>query len=166
MRTAIATVFIGLGTNLGDRDQNLAAALKSLQAHMSIEAASAVYESRPVDVEDQPWFLNMAVQASTELAPRALLAALTDIEHAMGRTRTVRRGPRIIDLDILFYSDKIISEEDLVIPHPRIASRGFVLAPLNEIAPEFRHPGLGKDIRTLYANLHQNRDVRLWTKQR
>lgn len=160
-----ATVFICLGTNLGDRCHNLAKALQHLKVYITIETASSVYETQPVDFEDQPWFLNLVVKGATTLSPRALLAGLWSIEQSMGRQRTIKQGPRIIDLDILFYSDKIINEEGLIIPHPEIQSRGFVLVPLNEIAPEFIHPGLAKNIRTLFADLSQDKQVRIWTKQ-
>jgi 2-amino-4-hydroxy-6-hydroxymethyldihydropteridine diphosphokinase len=161
-----ATVFICLGTNIGDRGQNLAQALQHLKAYIAIEAASSVYETQPVGFDDQPWFLNMVVKGATALSPRGLLAGLWSIEQSMGRQRTIKQGPRIIDLDILFYSDKIINEEGLIIPHPEIQSRGFVLVPLNEIAPEFIHPGLAQNIRSLFADLRQDKQVHIWTQQR
>lgn len=159
-----STVFIGLGTNLEDREKNLEEALEEIRKFIEIEKLSSIYETQPVDYEDQDWFLNMVIQGETKLSPRQLLSKLQKTENKMGRTPTVRKGPRIIDLDILFYSNKILAFDDLTIPHPEIQNRSFALTPLNEIAPGFIHPKLQKDIQTLFTNLNQDREVRKWTK--
>ena len=135
------TVYLGLGSNLGDRSGYLRAALNALSRHGQIVAVSSLYETAPMYQLDQPQFLNMAAAIRTELEPSPLLSALKAIEWEMGRDPDApRNGPRVIDLDILFYDDRILLTPELTIPHPRIAERAFVLAPLVEIAPEFVHP--------------------------
>ncbi len=133
------TAYLGLGTNLGDRLANLAAALRGLAADpgLVIVRGSSVYESKPVGVLEQPDFLNMVVLIETTLAPAGLLQHCHWIEAQMGRERRERWGPRLIDLDLLAYEDVVSTEERLVLPHPRMHERSFVLTPLAEIAPEF-----------------------------
>jgi 2-amino-4-hydroxy-6-hydroxymethyldihydropteridine diphosphokinase len=140
----MAEVFIALGSNLGDRAGNLARARSALAAEVTIRAQSSVRETRPQYVTDQPPFLNMVLRGTTDLAPGALLDFLKKIERNLGRKPTRRFGPRLIDLDILYYEDKIVNEADLVLPHPRIAERDFVLLPLAEIAANHRHPVTGR----------------------
>jgi len=140
----MAEVFIALGSNLGDRAGNLARARSALAAEVTIRAQSSVRETRPQYVTDQPPFLNMVLRGTTDLAPGALLDFLKKIERNLGRKPTRRFGPRMIDLDILYYEDKIVNEADLVLPHPRIAERDFVLLPLAEIAANHRHPVTGR----------------------
>ncbi len=178
-------VYLGLGSNLGDKAENLRAALRLLgrglpsvsprghtglspfagvsvhvgggqpglsteghtgQSPITLLAVSSLYRTAPVGYLDQDWFLNAAVHIETALSPRGLLAQLLDIERRLGRVRTVRNGPRIIDLDILLWEELIVREDDLVIPHPRLHERLFVLEPLAEIAPNVRHPMLGLTI--------------------
>jgi 2-amino-4-hydroxy-6-hydroxymethyldihydropteridine diphosphokinase len=158
------TVFIGLGTNLGDREENLARALEDIKKIIQIETLSSIYETQPVDYEDQGWFLNMVIKGATNLSAMQLLPKLQAIEAEMGRTRTIKKGPRIIDLDILFYSNEIIVSDDLRVPHPEIQNRHFVLRPLHEIAPDFIHPELHKNISNLFNNLRQDKQVKKWTK--
>jgi len=158
------TVFIGLGTNLGDREENLARALEDIKKIIQIETLSSIYETQPVDYEDQDWFLNMVIKGATNLSAMQLLPKLQAIEAEMGRTRIIKNGPRIIDLDILFYSNEIIVSDDLRVPHPEIQNRHFVLRPLHEIAPDFIHPGLHKNISNLFNNLRQDKQVKKWTK--
>jgi 2-amino-4-hydroxy-6-hydroxymethyldihydropteridine diphosphokinase len=158
------TVFIGLGTNLGDREENLARALEDIKKIIQIETLSSIYETQPVDYEDQDWFLNMVIKGVTNLSAMQLLPKLQAIEAEMGRTRTIKKGPRIIDLDILFYSNEIIVSDDLRVPHPEIQNRHFVLRPLHEIASDFIHPGLHKNISNLFNNLRQDKQVKKWTK--
>jgi len=158
------TVFIGAGTNLGNRQENLKTALIKISGFVKIEKTSSIYETQPVDYEDQGWFLNLVVQATTELQPVELLGNLKNTEVSMGRQPTFSKGPRIIDLDILLYSDLILTDTDLIIPHPEMHRRSFVLTPLNEIAPEFFHPELKKNISSLLTELEQAEEVKLWNK--
>jgi 2-amino-4-hydroxy-6-hydroxymethyldihydropteridine diphosphokinase len=136
----MAEVFIALGSNLGDRAANLRAAQAAMAPSVTIRARSSVYETGPQYVLDQPAFLNMAVKGTTRLGPNALLRRLKKIEAELGRKPSRRFGPRLIDLDILYYEDKVINDEALILPHPRIAEREFVLVPLSDIAPCHRHP--------------------------
>lgn len=140
------TAYIGLGTNLGDRVQNIYRALSEVAQYAHISATSFLYETPPAYVTDQPPFLNSVCQIETNLSPHELLAALESTMSAMGRIRDVRFGPRIIDLDILFYENAQINTPDLVIPHPLLAERGFVLGPLCDIDPTLVHPVTGKTV--------------------
>lgn len=144
-------VFLSLGANLGDRLQNLQHALTALRLEgISIVRQSSLYETEPQDIAQQPWFLNIAVECRTKLLPLPLLNVLRRIEKTLGRDRTeaaIPKGPRLIDIDILFYGDTIIETPELVVPHPRMMERRFVLAPLAEIAPELRHPVSGTLLR-------------------
>ena len=140
--------FIGIGSNVGDRAENLRQAIRALQATPSIELAqvSSIYETEPVGGPAQPDYMNAVVEIDTQLGPRAIFEACMTIEHALGRDRTTEEhwGPRIIDLDLLTCGDLVVSDPDLEIPHPRIAERAFVLVPFSEIAPFIDIPGLGR----------------------
>lgn len=149
----VETIFLALGTNLGDRVENLRAALQALLKIVEIQAVSAVYETPPWGVTDQPAFLNMAVQGQTELDPPTLLRELKRLEVELGRKPNFRYGPRLIDLDILFYGEKIVALDNLSVPHPRLPERAFVLVPLADLAPELRHPILHKTVGELLAAL-------------
>ncbi len=148
----VGTIILGLGSNQGDRIRNLERALERLKAHVFVERTSSVYETQPVGVKDQAWFLNLVCVGTTRLKPRALLEFVHEVEKALGRVREGERfGPRTIDIDILAYGDRLIDETDLQVPHPRLAERAFVLQPLVEIAPEWRHPASGKTARELLS---------------
>lgn len=143
------TVYIALGSNLGDRAANLAAAIAALAPRVEVTARSGIYETAPWGYADQPAFLNQVVAGRTALGPREVLAWLKEIESRVGRTKTFRYGPREIDLDILFYDDLTLDEPGLTIPHPRLHERAFVLVPLARIAPDLIHPALGLAMRAL-----------------
>lgn len=149
--SALPLVFLGLGSNLGDRVAHLRAALEQLAAAFQVERVSSVYETAPQLVTDQPRYYNLVCAGSTELAPHDLLHFLKTLEQRLGRTPTYRYGPREIDLDLLLYGDEILTTPDLTIPHPRMAERGFVLVPLAEIVPELLHPTLKRTMRDLAA---------------
>ncbi len=144
-------VFLGLGSNLGDRLAHLRAALEGLKPVFRVERVSSVYETAPQLVTDQPAFYNLVCAGETDLSPRELLRFLKDLEARLGRQARFRYGPREIDLDILLYGAQIIIDPDLSIPHPRLTERAFVLVPLAELAPDLLHPGLQRSIRDLAA---------------
>lgn len=146
-------VFIALGSNLGDRQENLNRALEALTASVSITTRSSIQETDPAYVLDQPSFLNMVIAGETGLPAEALLSELKRIEDDLGRVPTRRNGPRVIDLDILYYGDQVKNTDRLIVPHPRIAERLFVLEPLAEIAPGLRHPVLKMTTRELLERL-------------
>jgi 2-amino-4-hydroxy-6-hydroxymethyldihydropteridine diphosphokinase len=133
-------VYLGLGSNLGDRDANLRAAIGKLAEFMHVKRVSSVYETDPLLVEDQPFFHNLACAGKTTLDPFSLLRALKRIERDLGRAPGPRYGPRVIDIDILLFDDLVLTTPELTIPHPGMLERAFVLIPLAEIAPSQRHP--------------------------
>lgn len=141
---AEGAALLGLGTNLGDREANLRAAIAGLGELGTVEGLSRVYESEPHGYHDQPLFLNMAVLLHTSLPPAALLAALKDIEVRIGRAPSRRMGPRVIDIDILFYDEARLDGPDLQVPHPGVMDRAFVLAPLLDLNIGLRHPVTGE----------------------
>jgi 2-amino-4-hydroxy-6-hydroxymethyldihydropteridine diphosphokinase len=153
-------VFIGLGSNLGDRKSNLMRAMEILEQRMKLLKVSSLYESEPVYKKDQPWFVNCVAKFGTILAPKELLEYLHDVEKKLGRERNVRYGPRCIDLDILFYGDEIVEDHDLKIPHPMIHERRFVLVPLAEIDPDYIHPTYRSSVAALLAKMNSNEIVR------
>jgi 2-amino-4-hydroxy-6-hydroxymethyldihydropteridine diphosphokinase len=153
-------VFLGLGANLGNRRRNIAAGLSALErGGVRIRRRSSLYETEPVGKGDQPWFLNAIVAAETDLAPRELLLLCKRIEKESGRRRTVRFGPRPLDIDILLYKGRVIREEDLEIPHPRMRERRFVLIPLVEIAEGIKDPRDGRRFSEILALLDEEKKV-------
>jgi GTP cyclohydrolase-4 len=160
----MVTAYLGLGSNLGDRKQNLARALKLLSQHLKIEQVSSIYETEPVGYEQQPLFLNVVCRISTGLNPEKLLQLAKEIETELGRTPSFPNAPRPIDIDILLYGDEVFSNKELTIPHPRLAERAFVLVPLAEIAPDVVHPENGKTIKDLLDDLGNASGVRKWAK--
>ena len=162
--SASKIIYLSLGSNLGDRGANLNRAIGALaQVGVRVLRRSAIYETEPVDFLEQPWFLNCVVEAETPLAPRALLEGLQAMERTFGSKKLVPRGPRVIDLDILFYDAAVISEAGMEIPHPRMAERRFVLVPLVELAPELAHPVLHKTAAELLAATKDHSEVRKWS---
>jgi len=147
------TVYLSLGSNLGDREGNLRGAIEELKKLGAVAAVSSMYETEPVEFTEQPWFVNVAVELQTELMPRQLLAAVLKIERDMGRRRLQPKGPRLIDIDVLLFGNTIMNDPQLTIPHPAMEQRRFVLVPLAEIAPQARHPVSKKSIRELLAGL-------------
>ena len=144
--STLSTIYFSLGTNLGDREANLRNAIAALAPAVRVVKESRVYETAPWGFEDQPNFLNMVVQAETELPPLELLKFLKSLETELGRTPTFRYGPRLIDIDILFYDDLILQTPELTIPHPKLHERAFVLVPLADVALEWVHPVLRQTI--------------------
>jgi 2-amino-4-hydroxy-6-hydroxymethyldihydropteridine diphosphokinase len=156
------TVYLSLGTNVGDRHLHLQRALERLAAEdIRIVRTSAQYETQPRDVVDQAWFLNQVVEIETSLLPMQLLGRTQKIERALGRIPTRPKGPRVIDLDILFYANTVVMTPGLEIPHPRLADRRFVLEPLAELAPELRHPQTGRTVQEMLAEVGNQRVQRV-----
>ena len=161
--TDAKVIYLSLGSNLGDRAANLDRATEALSAiGVRVLRRSSIYETEPVDFLAQPWFLNCVVEAETSLMPRQLLIELQAIERKLGSQRIVPRGPRIIDLDVLFYGSAVIQGAGMEIPHPRLAARRFVLVPLVELAPQLRHPVLRATATELLAATRDRSVVRSW----
>lgn len=146
-------IYLALGTNLGERETNLQKAIESLALKVRVIRKSSIYATPPWGYTDQPEFLNQVIEVDTTLQPLPLLHLLKSIEAEMGREETFRNGPRLIDLDILFYGSEVVEGEIITIPHPRLQDRAFVLVPLDEIAPDFVHPVLNESIHDLLAKV-------------
>jgi 2-amino-4-hydroxy-6-hydroxymethyldihydropteridine diphosphokinase len=158
--------YIALGSNVGDREANIKKAFDALKERIKIVKSSSLYETKPMYIEDQGWFLNCTAKVETDLAPEELLKFLKSIEQKLGRKTLLRNGPRIIDLDIIFYGGQILKENDLQVPHPKIGERPFVLVPLAEIAPNFIHPVNKKTIVDILSELDYDKsEIRLKSKQ-
>jgi 2-amino-4-hydroxy-6-hydroxymethyldihydropteridine diphosphokinase len=153
-------VYLSLGSNVGDRAAHLNSAIRRLNTLGKVITVSSFYETEPVELTAQPWFLNCVVELDTEKMPKQLLAAILDIEKEMGRKRIEKKGPRTLDIDILLFGDSIVKAKGLAIPHPTMQDRRFVLEPLSEIAPEVRHPVLKKTVCELRDALPPGQAVR------
>ena len=151
-----SVVYLGLGSNLGDRRRNLAVALRRLEPLVRVEAVSSLYETAPLGPQDQPSLFNAACRGNTSLPPLDLLRHLQEIERELGRRPSARWGPRPIDIDLLLYNDEVIDEPALRVPHPELPNRAFVLTPLAELAAELQHPELGETIRSLAGRADQS----------
>ncbi len=162
----MSTAYLCLGSNLGDREKNLTRALSLLSQEVKLERVSSIYETEPVGYKEQPFFLNLVCRITTNLDPGELLHLAKNIENKMGRIPSGQiNSPRPIDIDILFYNNKIMKTQDLTIPHPRLADRAFVLIPLAEIAPKLIHPKLGENIAKLASNVQGCNGVRKYTRR-
>jgi 2-amino-4-hydroxy-6-hydroxymethyldihydropteridine diphosphokinase len=158
----MATVYLGLGSNLGNRARSIYRALRLLGSCVRLGKISSLYETEPVGLAEQPWFLNLVCCGETDLSPEALLNLAKTIERQMGRKRGVRFGPRLIDIDILLYDDLVLSTPQLEIPHPRLHERAFVLIPLSEVAPGLIHPVLNRGVQELRDSAASREEVRLY----
>jgi len=149
----MSVAYLSLGSNLGDRAANIRECISRLKGCGRVARISSLYETEPMELLEQPWFLNCAVKLETSLSPRELLACIQKIEADLGRNRVVDKGPRTIDVDVLLYDDVIVDDSALKIPHPAMTRRRFVLEPLSEIAPEVLHPLAGKSAQQMLAEL-------------
>ena len=148
------TAYLSLGSNVGNRERMLGEALRLLESPgLHVLRVSPVYETEPQDLKNQPWFLNLVAGVQTGLFPMQLLTRVRRIERELGRKRTVDKGPRSIDIDILLYGESVIDSQDLVVPHPRMTERRFVLQPLADLAPDLRHPVLRRSVKELLAGV-------------
>lgn len=156
--------YLSLGSNIGEREAHLRDAILRIARHGDVRAVSSFYETEPVEFTEQAWFLNCAVTLETEETPEQLIASLLATEQEMGRLRVQKKGPRIIDIDILLFGEEVVDTPQLTIPHPAMASRRFVLEPLAEIAPDIEHPVLKKNVRELRDRLPKTEQVNPFTR--
>ena len=146
-------VYLALGSNLGNRKANIVRATYMISKRMIVLKISKLYETKPVGYANQPDFINAVIKVETLLTPQQVLSVAKSIEDELKRIKTIKDGPRTIDIDVLFYNDKVINEEGLIIPHPRIQQRSFVLEPMIDVSPDYVHPVLGKNMTMLYEEL-------------
>ena len=162
MSSEAITVYLCLGSNMGNRQGNLDKAIDFLSQRLKVGKVSSIYDTEPVGNTEQPRFLNLVCQVFTRLEPEALLALAKGIEAKLGRAPGTSNAPRPIDIDILFYGDRVVDSEGLVIPHPRLTERTFVLVPLDEIAPDLVHPVSGKTVREMLGDITERQGVLKW----
>ena len=160
------TAYIGIGSNLGNPDKNCVEAIEKLSTNNDIKivSKSSYYQTTPIGHIEQGWFVNSVIKINTNLNPKSLLLALLNIESEMGRVRKEKWGPRLIDLDLLFYDNLILNQEGIILPHPEIQKRKFVLVPLNEIAENLTHPIQKKTVKTLLQELSDDTEVKKLTR--
>jgi 2-amino-4-hydroxy-6-hydroxymethyldihydropteridine diphosphokinase len=157
-------IYIGLGSNVGDREEQIRSGMKSLQdRNITVHRSASLYWTEPRDLEDQPWFLNTVVEVRTLLEPEALLQQCLEIEKALGRVRDVSKGPRPLDIDILLYKERILALPGLTVPHPRYRERRFVLVPMVELAPDVGDPVCGLTMRQLLDLCQDKGEVRFYS---
>ena len=161
----MVTVYLGLGSNLGDRESNLTKALELLAEKVRLEQVSSLYETEPVGYREQPQFLNAVCRVSTSLGPEQLLILIKGIEMTLGRAASFPNAPRPIDIDILLYGNQVIDTPQLTIPHPRLEEQAFVLVPLAELAPELTHPVSGRKVKELVGRVKGKGGVEKWKER-